>query len=171
MKFAFQKMSELIQKAMAFAIKAHQGQERKYTGEPYWKHLAEVAGIVASCPSVDVEMIAAAWLHDTVEDTGVSLDDIEREFGFGVAVMVSGLTDSEEGANRAERKQKARDRLRDCSGRIQTIKCADLISNTASIVRHDPKFAKVYLDEKRALLDVMTKADPHLHAMASNISK
>lgn len=49
---------------------------------------------------------------------------------------------------------------------VQTIKVADLISNTSSIVRHDPKFAVVYLDEARQLLDVLTRADPRLLAMA-----
>ena len=158
-------------RAMEFAMKAHAGQVRKYTKEPYFGHLAEVAGIVAACESTDMEMIAAAWLHDTVEDCGVELETIEQEFGFGVAVMVSSLTDNEEGKNRAERKAKERARLADCSGRIQTIKCADLISNTKSIILYDPKFAVTYLEEKRALLDVMTKADSKIRAIAINFSR
>lgn len=157
-------------RAMEFAMKAHANQVRKYTGEPYFGHLAEVAGIVAACERADVEMIAAAFLHDTIEDCGVTLEKIEHEFGFDVAVMVSGLTDSEDGKNRAERKAKARDRLAACSGRIQTIKCADLISNTKSIMLHDPKFAAVYLEEKRLLLEVMTKADPKIRAIAMGLS-
>lgn len=156
-------------KAMDFAFKAHANQIRKYTGEPYVGHLAEVAGIVAACERVDVEMIAAAWLHDAVEDCGVELETLEQEFGFGVALMVSGLTDSETGKNRAERKAKGRERLAACSGRIQTIKCADLISNTKSIVLHDPKFAVTYLEEKRLLLEVMTKADPKIRAIAMSM--
>ncbi|HUG56776.1 MAG TPA: guanosine polyphosphate pyrophosphohydrolase, partial [Candidimonas sp.] len=110
-------------------------------------------------------MIATAWLHDCVEDCGVTLDEIEHLFGFDVALGVSGLSDVETG-NRAERKQKSRDRLAGCSGWIQTIKCADLISNTSSIVYHDPRFAVVYLEEKRLLLDVLTKADPRMLAIA-----
>lgn len=116
-------------------------------------------------------MIAVAWLHDTVEDCGITLGQIESRFGFMVAVGVSGLTDIEAGANRAERKAKGRERLAKCAGWIQTIKCADLISNTASIVQHDPKFAVTYLEEKRLLLDVMTNADRRLHAIASTIAK
>lgn len=156
----------LAYRAMMFAREAHKGQKRKYTGNPYADHLAEVAGIVATCERVDSEMIAAAWLHDTVEDCGVELETLEKEFGFGVALMVSGLTDNETGKNRAERKAKSRERLAACSGRIQTIKCADLISNTSSIVMHDPKFAVTYLEEKRLLLDVMDKADPLLRQLA-----
>lgn len=95
------------------------------------------------------EMLATAWLHDTVEDCDVTMSQIEARFGFRVAVGVSGLSDLETGVNRAERKAKARDRLAACAGWIQTIKCADILSNTGSIVQHDPKFAEVYLVEKR----------------------
>ena len=111
-------------------------------------------------------MIAVAWLHDTVEDCSVTLHDIRDLFGYTVAVGVSGLTDIGLGVNRAERKAKSNIWLSQCHGWIQTIKCADLISNTSSIVKHDPKFAVTYLAEKRALLDVMDKADPRLRELA-----
>lgn len=162
-------------KAMEFARKAHATQRRKYTNAPYTDHLAEVAGIVAAvasnhgAASID-EMIAVAWLHDCAEDQGVTFKEIDAEFGFMVAVGVSGLSDLEVG-NRATRKQLSRGRLADCAGWIQTIKCADLISNTGSIVQFDPEFAKVYLKEKRLLLDVMTKADRRLWDIAYQIAK
>ena len=155
--------------AMLFARHVHAGQRRKYTGNPYADHLAEVAGIVATV-TTDPLAIAVAWLHDCVEDQGVTLQQIESRFGFLVAVGVSGLSDMETG-NRAERKAASRERLAECAGWIQDIKCADLISNTSSIMEHDPKFAVVYLEEKRLLLDVMTKADPRLLAMARDSIK
>ncbi len=156
--------------AMIFAREMHKAQRRKYTNEPYWRHLAEVAGIAMSvgwhhAQIYPDKVIAVCWLHDVVEDCGVSLTEIEARFGFDVAVGVSGLSDVETG-NRAERKRLSRERLAACSGWIQTIKCADIISNTSSIVMHDPKFAPVYLEEKRLLLDVLTKADPRLRRMA-----
>lgn len=157
--------------AMMFAREAHKNQVRKYTGNPYVDHLAEVAGIVSSVAVqgddwIAQVMIATAWLHDTVEDCDVQLGDIDLLFGIYVFRGVRGLTDNETGKNRAERKAKSRERLAECDGWIQTIKCADLISNTSSIVKHDPEFAKVYLAEKRALLEVMTKADPRLLKIA-----
>ena len=162
-------MSNLIYRAMMFAREAHKDHVRKYTNEPYITHLAEVAGIVASTLHTDAvgyeEAVGVAWLHDTVEDCGVTLQEIEDRFGTTVAIGVSGLTDTETG-NRAERKAKGRERLTACSGWIQTIKCADLISNTSSIVMHDPKFAVTYLEEKRLLLGVMDKADPRLRELA-----
>jgi len=159
--------------AMLFAREVHKDQRRKYTGNPYVDHLAEVAGIVATVVTGEMDlstMIAVAWLHDCVEDCGVSLQVIEDKFGIIVAIGVSGLSDMETG-NRAERKAASRERLAACSGWIQTIKVADLISNTSSIVMHDPKFAAVYLEEKRLLLDVLTDADPGLIAIARELSK
>ena len=133
--------------AMMFARHAHRNQVRKYTGNPYIDHLAEVAGILGTVERA-MPALAVAWLHDCVEDCGVTLSEIDDRFGSMVAIGVSGLSDMETG-NRSERKQKSRDRLAACSGWIQTIKCADLISNTSSIVKHDPKFAVIYLEEKR----------------------
>jgi hypothetical protein len=75
------------------------------------------------------------------------------------------LSDTETG-NRAQRKAAGRARLAAAPDWVQTIKCADLISNTASIVQHDPAFAVVYIEEKRLLLDVMTRADQRLLALA-----
>lgn len=157
-------------KAMQFAREAHKTQVRKYTGNPYADHLAEVAGIVAALgwPHTAIHpstMITVAWLHDTVEDTGVTGEQIHAEFGEDVAYGVMLLSDLETG-NRAERKAASRARLAAAPGWVQTIKCADLISNTSSIVKHDPKFAVTYLEEKRLLLDVLTRADPRLIAIA-----
>ncbi|WP_370527389.1 hypothetical protein [Cedecea sp. P7760] len=109
--------------------------------------------------------IACAWLHDVVEDQGITAEELRREFGVTVARGVMALSDLEEG-NRAERKRLSRERLAKAQSWVQTIKVADLISNTSSIVEHDPKFAVTYLEEKRLLLDVLTEADPLLLAIA-----
>jgi len=151
--------------AMLFAMDAHKGQRRKYTGEPYWKHLAEVAGIVATVFQDDDYPAAVAWLHDCVEDQGVTYDDLADEFGVKVADAVMLLSDLEEG-NRETRKRLSRERLANAPSWVQTVKVADLISNTGSIVQHDPAFATVYLAEKRELLKVLTKADHGLLEVA-----
>jgi guanosine-3',5'-bis(diphosphate) 3'-pyrophosphohydrolase len=166
--------------AMMMARKAHAQQVRKYTGNPYADHLAEVAGIVATVAEGSEVMIATAWLHDYIEDCRgeQSASSMEVEIWNGLASAecplwmrndvahgVYMLSDLETG-NRAERKAASCVRLAQAPGWVQTIKCADLISNTSSIVKHDPKFAVTYLAEKRALLDVLTKADPRLLALA-----
>lgn len=160
----------LAYKAMIFAREVHKDQRRKYTGNPYVDHLAEVAGIVATVlpfftPNLKELMIACAWLHDCMEDQSVTQSQLSRRFGVAVSHGVYLLSDLEEG-NRAERKIASRERLSKAPGWVQTIKCADLISNTSSIVEYDPKFAKVYLEEKRLLLEVMTQADRQLWDLA-----
>jgi guanosine-3',5'-bis(diphosphate) 3'-pyrophosphohydrolase len=157
-------------KAMQFAREAHKDQVRKYTGNPYVDHLAEVAGIVAALGWFDgnvhpTTVTAIAWLHDCIEDQNVQAETLREQFDEVVAAGVVLLSDLESG-NRAERKAASRIRLASAPGFIQTIKCADLISNTSSIIKHDPKFAVTYLEEKRLLLDVLTKADPRLIEIA-----
>lgn len=162
---AWQQTFDPVQfRAMRWARTAHAKQVRKYTGNPYTDHLAEVAGIVATVDPRP-ETLAAAWLHDVVEDTETTLGEVEQHFGTIIAKAVYLLSDLEVG-NRAERKAMSRVRLAQAPGWVQTIKCADLISNTSSIVMHDPKFAATYLAEKRALLEVMTLADSRLREMA-----
>lgn len=152
--------------AMVFAREIHKNQVRKYTGNPYSDHLAEVAGIVAAIYT-DRSVIAVAWLHDCIEDHNVSLTTLVNKFGVTVATGVRLLSDLETG-NRALRKQWTCERLAQSPAWVQDIKCADLISNTSSIVQHDPDFAIVYLKEKKNLLDAMTKADRRLWDIAYN---
>jgi (p)ppGpp synthase/HD superfamily hydrolase len=136
------------EQAKAFATRNHAaiGQTRKYTGEPYINHPAAVVEIVR-CVAHSPEMIAAAWLHDTVEDTHVTLADIHEEFGPKVATLVEMLTDVSEmsDGNRAIRKAIDRMHTAQASPQAQTIKLADLIDNSDSILAHDPQFARVYL--------------------------
>ncbi|MGQ7248974.1 HD domain-containing protein [Halomonas sp. V046] len=167
-------MCQLIQRASLFSRAAHQaiGQRRKYTGEPYWHHPAVVAALVQAAPSATEEMVAAAHLHDVVEDTEVTHDDIAREFGAVVAAHVVDLTDqfTDPGlGNRAHRKALERGRLASIAAGSQTIKYADLIDNTSSITRHDPGFARVYMAEKAELLAVMRDGDAALLERASGL--
>jgi len=162
-------MTDIAERARMFATAAHAavGQLRKYTFEPYIVHPAEVVEILKTVPHTP-EMIAAAWLHDTVEDTGVTSELIRKEFGDEVATLVGWLTDVSrpDHGNRAARKAVDRAHTAAAPAAAQTIKLCDLISNTRSIVEHDAKFAVTYLAEKRQLLEVMTKGDPALRERA-----
>lgn len=142
---------------------------RKYTNEPYILHLAAVAETVRSVPHTE-EMLCAAWLHDTVEDTPCTLDEIENLFGAKIASLVEALTDvsKPEDGNRKARKALDRAHTAKASPEAQTIKLADLIDNTSSIVQHDPDFAKVYMKEKELLLEVLKDGDPTLYAKAKS---
>jgi (p)ppGpp synthase/HD superfamily hydrolase len=162
---------DVVRKAQVYAMAAHAavGQKRKYTGDPYIVHPAEVAKIVAGVPGSTPDMVAAAWLHDVVEDTGCTFTDIHMAFGIDIATLVGWLTDvsKPEDGNRAVRKAIDREHTAEAPAEAQTIKLADLISNSRSIMAHDPAFAKTYLEEKRLLLAVMTRGDAGLHAEAS----
>lgn len=80
----------LIERAYCKAEKAHDGQMRK-SGEPYFTHCVAVAHILADM-RLDAEAIAAALLHDTMEDTGITFDELQNEFGRTVAVLVDGVS-------------------------------------------------------------------------------
>lgn len=159
----------LIERAAKFASDAHESinQKRKYSGLPYFVHCEQVANIVKQIGG-SPEMIAAAYLHDTVEDTPVTLEDIQKEFGSEVAILVEMLTDvsKREDGNRRVRKQMDLDHTALASPQAQTIKVADLIANAPDIVHNDPSFGVVFVREKEALLKVLTKANPTLLARA-----
>jgi (p)ppGpp synthase/HD superfamily hydrolase len=160
MKQAVSAMSTLVYEAMQFARQIHRDQKRKYTNEPYSGHLAEVAGIVGAVTD-NAEALATAWLHDTVEDQDVDLRIIAQRFGDKVAEGVEALSNVETG-NRQEREAASRQRLHGAAPWIQTIKVADIISNSSAIAQHDPGYAPQYLAEKRAMLAVLDQADQRL---------
>lgn len=149
----------IVDKAYMFAAGAHAGvgQKRKYTGEDYISHPAAVAEIVRNHGGTE-EMIAAALLHDTIEDTDVTFGHLFELFGERVAEMVDALSNkakSEDGNREARffiNVTALQERL-DMQSRV--IKLADIVHNTRSIVKHDQKFAAQYLAEKAFILRVL----------------
>jgi len=150
----------LIRTAEDFARRAHGEQKRKFTGEPYWHHLQEVARTLLQYGATP-DVVAAGWLHDTIEDTATSYKDLVLAFGPVVAGLVVEVTDvsrpdicnTPEGeGNRRLRKEIDRQFLAGASWRGQMIKCADMLSNTADIVANGGGFARIYVPEKKALI-------------------
>lgn len=156
--------------AAEFAREKHEGQMRKYTGEKYFVHPLSVATTVSLCHDATEQMVAAAFLHDVVEDCGVGLGPIGAMFGGEVMRYVDELTkrdDRHPDWNRARRKAYEAGRLSNISNRGQTIKLADLIDNTRSVLWGDPSFAVTYLEEKRVLIDeCLLRGDPLLLKVA-----
>jgi (p)ppGpp synthase/HD superfamily hydrolase len=149
----------MIARARYFAAKKHLGQTRKYTGEPYIVHPVAVAERVRASGGTP-NMIAAALLHDVLEDTDATVDEIESITNREVAMLVIELTDQYTSEfypelNRKVRKRLEAERLATVSPEAKAIKHADMADNTATIVQHDPGFAKVYLREKAELLELM----------------
>lgn len=160
---------DIVEKARVFATAAHASvkQLRKYTNEPYIVHPAQVATIVGGVPHT-APMLAAAWMHDVLEDTGVTEQDMRAEFGDYITDLVMWLTDvsKPEDGNRATRRSIDLEHTKLAPREAKTIKLADIISNTSSIKEHDEAFAKVYLVEKAAQIAVLTEGDPELLEIA-----
>lgn len=168
-----EQMHEVERKAMVFAHLKHSeiNQKRKYSGKPYIVHPYAVAQLVRSVPHTTA-MLSAAWLHDTVEDTHTTLEEIISKFEDPVPKYVEMLTDisKPEDGNRKLRKKKDRQHLKKAVPKAKTVKLADLIHNSKSIIKKDPGFARVYLREMRALLEVLEEGDQTLWKRAYEIA-
>ena len=168
-----------IMSAWMVAYSAHKavGQKRKYSGEDYIVHPQDVVEILMEAKEngayVDADMLAAGYLHDLVEDTGFELDDIEKLFGETVRNHVDGLTNPSKqrpDLNRAARKKMDREAMWKQLSTTQTIKLADMISNGRDIIEQDPKFAVVFMEEFKLMLEGMT-ADRYLYYKAWGLVK
>ena len=160
-------MDYLLPFSIEYAKEAHKGQVRKYTKEPYITHPLGVAGMAYAVTNKE-EVFIAGVLHDVVEDTDRTLPMIQSIFGHSIARMVYEMTDisKPEDGNRATRKAIDRDFLSTAHPDTKTIKLADLIDNTKTIILFDSKFAKVYMKEKKLLLEVLKEGDPILYNIA-----
>lgn len=128
-----------ILSAARFAAEKHAQQKRKgENAEPYFNHLLEVAELIAvSSRDLDVELMMAAFLHDTVEDTGITLQELEQRFGKDVAALVAEVTD-DKSLPKETRKQLQVQHTPGKSPRAQTLKLADKISNLRAIIGSPP---------------------------------
>ena len=129
----------LLDRAIVFAVKAHQGTERRMKGYPYVVHPLEAIAITATMTN-DQELLAAAALHDTVEDTDVTLDNIRQEFGDRVADLVMSETDITVAPDGTlltwkERKQRDMDNLSKASRDVKIVTLGDKLSNLRGIAR------------------------------------
>ena len=148
----------LKKNVLDFAVKAHSEQTRKYTGEDYIVHPMAVADMVERHGGSEVQ-VCAALLHDVVEDTTVTFDDIRDNFGGDIAIMVRWLTDTSKPSDGNRRIRKGIDakRLAEAPAEAQFVKLADLIDNASTIFRFDKAFSKQFHKEMTHLVEVMTK--------------
>lgn len=150
----------VLDRAIIFAVKAHSGTERRGKGYPYIIHPMEAVEIVSTMTK-DQELLAAAVLHDTVEDTSVTVDQIREEFGDRVADLVASESDempagvSEEDSWHS-RKQAAIDRLSKASRDAKIVALGDKLSNMRAIARD-------YSVQGDALWNLFHAKDPKDH--------
>jgi len=150
--------------AAQFANNAHKGQVRRYTGRPYITHPARVAGMVAAYPVATEEMVIAAYLHDVVEDTNITLQEIYEEFGSTVGTYVDQLTNKSKGKglNREARKKLDREHLSFCSREVKLIKLFDRIDNLRELPNDVKGFKEMYKKESILLAEFIGDADEDL---------
>lgn len=158
---------------LEFVKQEHGEQKRKYTGEPYWYHCYTVADIVAKYDETAIEI---AFGHDLLEDTdcsdskleaallSIGYDLLNTDFIVGGIVDLTDIytADNYPELNRKKRKELEAKRLGTIHPVSQTVKYADLIHNTSSIVKYDPGFAKIYLKEKQEILKYMRAGNKNL---------
>ena len=129
----------VLTRAFHYACKCHARQKRKgAAGEPYVNHLADVARRVAEATGgADIDLIAAALLHDTIEDVGVSRDDLVIAFGENITALVVEVTD-DKSLEKAERKRQQVVNAAKISDRAKMLKLADKASNVRAMVASPP---------------------------------
>lgn len=165
--------TELLDRAIIFAVKAHAGTERRGKGFPYIVHPMEAMEIVATI-TPDQELLAAAALHDVVEDTPVTADEIRAEFGDRIAALVVAESDVfEEGVSEEDswhaRKQAAIDRLARAPHDAKIVAMGDKLSNMRAIARD-------YAMKGDALWNIFHAKDPkdhewHYRGLAASLSE
>ena len=152
--------TELLDRAIVYAVRAHAGTERRGKGFPYIVHPLEAVEIVATM-TPDQELLAAAALHDTVEDTDVTVEQIRAEFGERIASLVASESDTVvEGVNEEDswhaRKQAAIDRLARAPHDAKIVALGDKLSNMRAIARD-------YAVQGDALWNLFHAKDPKDH--------
>lgn len=160
----------LLLRAADCAARAHAGQTRKGGAVPYVNHVIEVARLVAE-DGREAETVAAALLHDVVEDTQTTLADLERAFGTDVAALVGHLTDAPEweALPRPERKRRQAAHIAEAPAEARAIKIADQTSNVRDVGRLPrgwaPVEAEAYVAETGPVVDACRDAAPRLAAL------
>ena len=162
----------MIQSALAIASLYHRNQKRKYTGEPYIEHPKLVAKIITdymeACDDIplfafdpmDYSVIqSAALLHDTIEDTNATYEEIQKVFGKSVCDLVYFLTDdlTPKDGHRKLRKQKYLEKLLDSPYEAKCLKIADVLANVRNLAEvvpaEDKGFAIKYVGEKQQMVE------------------
>ncbi len=148
-------MSSSIEKARLFAIKAHANQ--KYGDLPYEYHLSKVAEKLAENAEGDTlgeAVLVAGWLHDVIEDTPITFDNLFREFGRHVARIVFACSD-EPGKNRRERHERTYPKLKAAGREAIAVKLADRIANVEHSLKHNHSMFKMYKKEYPEFKDAL----------------
>jgi (p)ppGpp synthase/HD superfamily hydrolase len=136
---------------IAFATQKHEGQVRKLSKDPYIVHPINVANILKALNEKD-DVVKAAYLHDTIEDTNTTFEEINEKFGKKVADLVQELTSNRSAIKEEGKAQYLAKKMNNMSAEALTIKFADRFDNISDLNDFDIEFARRYLKETEFIL-------------------
>lgn len=156
-------LDEKVLKAAGLAVVAHHGQKRRNNDIPFVSHPIRVAHAVAGQDNVTADVVAAAFLHDVVEDTAITVEQIDKLFGPDVAHYVESLTnisgrEEHKSKPRAERKKMDREYLRHTPRWAKVIKLLDRLDNLKEMEADSESFIRLYAEESRLLVEAIGSA-------------
>jgi len=144
-----------IGKAAVFADKYHTGQFRKSSGEPYIKHPVGTYRILKKVGVKDRDVLVAAFLHDTIEDTSVTYNNLKSEFNKNVADIVKGVTSNKKKIEIMGKPEYLADKMINMSDNALIIKLADRLHNLSDINTANPKFAEKMYNQTMFIIDAL----------------
>ena len=161
----------LLLRALAFAAHKHRDQRRKdVAASPYINHPIALADVLVNEGGIDeVDVLCAALLHDTIEDTDTTRDEVAKAFGERIAAIVAEVTDDKTLA-KAERKEAQVEHAAHISREAKLVKLADKICNLRDVVAHPPagwslERRREYFDWAKRVVDRLRGAHPGLEAV------
>jgi len=167
----FKSDNTLFQKAHQFAKQKHSRQKRKFTGEPYIGHPENVFNVLAQITD-DVNVLAAGLLHDTIEDTETTYEDIKLKFNQKIADLVLELTSDRDQIRLLGKEQYLVQKMSSMSDRAFIIKLVDRMDNLKDLDKTDCDFTKKYVEETEFILkNLKRKLDKHEEALVTQIQK
>jgi len=170
---------DIVLKAELVAVTAHDavGQKRKFTGEPYWTHPQKVADVVAQRQDdhmyfqyYDWDLVAAAWLHDVVEDTQISQDFIVKHFGPDIAQFVFDVTEQNVYGPKSQNALHEINRLSKVCDKSKFLKLCDIYCNVSDIcVESGEQFIGAWVPTKIATVLAIGNESPMFQGFGKDI--
>jgi (p)ppGpp synthase/HD superfamily hydrolase len=136
-----EKVLELVKNAELFAKAKHSGQHRKDSNTSYSKHLDDVVNRLKSLGVIDQEILSAGWLHDIIEETDTSFDDLYEQFGNRIVVIVSSLSKNK-ALPRKKREKEYSIQLKEASFDVKLIKLCDISANLSDLKNYETSKSK-----------------------------
>lgn len=155
-----------VKEAAYLAISLHGMQT--YDGQPYYYHLEQVVDVLKEFGFTEDKYVIAGYLHDALEDTAISYNEIKKSFGEEVAEIVFAVTD-ELGRNRKERKEKTYPKIKGNPDAV-IVKLADRIANTRNSIKNKPEMAKMYAKELEGFRDALYEPQSEAERMWLELS-